>query len=260
VYIDSKGVFQQMSYTIQKSVPSNAVFTDTNTKVTAVGNHYTPAEDTTSQIDAPEGEVVIGLKRDAAGHVVGVVSAAMSGGGGIAVETDPIFSASAAAGITTEHIAEWSGKQDKLVSSTNIKTINGESILGEGDIPIKSGGKEYIIYDEQNNFPNEILFSEYTIQWHPNKVYVANTLIYTCAIYAGGIPAPTDIVGEYSIMFKTFPEDELESFSFPENWLWANGQTPEIKGDTHYELSVVASKLGEDYVYKAVLTPFTNIN
>ena len=29
-----------------------------------------------------------------------------------------------------------SGKQDKLVSGTNIKTINGESVLGSGDITI----------------------------------------------------------------------------------------------------------------------------
>ena len=32
------------------------------------------------------------------------------------------------------------GKQDKLVSGTNIKTINGESILGSGDIEISGGG------------------------------------------------------------------------------------------------------------------------
>lgn len=32
-----------------------------------------------------------------------------------------------------------SGKQDTLVSGTNIKTINGESILGDGDITIEGG-------------------------------------------------------------------------------------------------------------------------
>lgn len=31
-------------------------------------------------------------------------------------------------------------KQDTLVSGTNIKTINGETILGEGDITIQAGG------------------------------------------------------------------------------------------------------------------------
>lgn len=36
--------------------------------------------------------------------------------------------------------AQLSGKQDTLVSGTNIKTINGETILGAGDITIQGGG------------------------------------------------------------------------------------------------------------------------
>jgi hypothetical protein len=42
-------------------------------------------------------------------------------------------------GYLTEH-QDISGKQDVLVSGQNIKTINGEDILGEGDIVIKGGG------------------------------------------------------------------------------------------------------------------------
>lgn len=34
------------------------------------------------------------------------------------------------------------GKQDELVSGENIKTVNGESLLGEGDIEIQSGGMD----------------------------------------------------------------------------------------------------------------------
>lgn len=34
----------------------------------------------------------------------------------------------------------WSAKQDALVSGTNIKTINGESLLGAGNITIEGGG------------------------------------------------------------------------------------------------------------------------
>lgn len=34
-------------------------------------------------------------------------------------------------------------KQDKLISGTNIKTINGQSILGSGNIPISGGGSSY---------------------------------------------------------------------------------------------------------------------
>jgi hypothetical protein len=41
--------------------------------------------------------------------------------------------------VITAH-QDISGKQDKLVSGTNIKTINGTSLLGSGDIVISGGG------------------------------------------------------------------------------------------------------------------------
>jgi hypothetical protein len=56
------------------------------------------------------------------------------------IETDPIFSDSAASAITEDDIEEWSGKQDALVSGTNIKTINNASILGPGNLIIGEGG------------------------------------------------------------------------------------------------------------------------
>ena len=37
-------------------------------------------------------------------------------------------------GITTEDIDNWNNKQERLVSGVNIKTIDGQSILGSGDI------------------------------------------------------------------------------------------------------------------------------
>lgn len=88
-------------------------------------------------------------------------------------ETDPVFQASAASGITEQNIIDWdakldssaltqyytsaqtdtaisnatSGKQDTLVSGTNIKTINNQSLLGSGNIEIQggSGGGSNII-------------------------------------------------------------------------------------------------------------------
>ena len=67
-------------HTVETNVPSSAVFTDT--KVTAVGNHYAPAEDSSAQLSASASgasaawsiDVVKGvtLKRDAKGHVTGV--------------------------------------------------------------------------------------------------------------------------------------------------------------------------------------------
>ena len=80
-------------------------------------------------------------------------------------ETDPVFQASAASGISEQDISNWnakldssaltpyytsaqtdnaisnatSGKQDTLVSGVNIKTINNESLLGSGNIVIEGG-------------------------------------------------------------------------------------------------------------------------
>lgn len=42
--------------------------------------------------------------------------------------------------VTSSDKSTWSGKQDALVSGTNIKTINNESILGSGNITISGGG------------------------------------------------------------------------------------------------------------------------
>lgn len=47
--------------------------------------------------------------------------------------------------VTASDKTTWNGKQDALVSGTNIKTINNESILGSGNITIQGGdvsGKE----------------------------------------------------------------------------------------------------------------------
>lgn len=43
-----------------------------------------------------------------------------------------------------------SSKQDALVSGTNIKTINGESILGSGDIAVGGGGNLFTAYSKHN--------------------------------------------------------------------------------------------------------------
>lgn len=42
--------------------------------------------------------------------------------------------------VTSAEKAAWNSKQDALVSGTNIKTINGETLLGEGNIEIQGGG------------------------------------------------------------------------------------------------------------------------
>lgn len=78
----SAGVPTALSYTIEKSVPSNAVFTDT--KVTSVGNHYTPSADSASALNVDASSTTsaswastslvtgVNISRDARGHVTGL--------------------------------------------------------------------------------------------------------------------------------------------------------------------------------------------
>lgn len=48
-------------------------------------------------------------------------------------------------------VSELSGKQDALVSGTNIKTINNQSILGSGNITISGGGSGTVTGVKMNN-------------------------------------------------------------------------------------------------------------
>lgn len=67
-------------------------------------------------------------------------------------ETDPVFAASAAHGISSSDITAWNAKQEALVSGTNIKTVNNQSLLGSGNITIGgSGGTSD--YDQLSNRP-----------------------------------------------------------------------------------------------------------
>lgn len=103
--------FENTSYTLGKSVPSDAAFTDQS--VTAVGNHYTPSADSNAQLTASisgtagsyalntEYTVLTGVKaqRDAKGHITGLTYTAQkikdtnttyTGSGGITVNNGTI--------------------------------------------------------------------------------------------------------------------------------------------------------------------------
>lgn len=85
------------------------------------------------------------------------------------------------------------------------------------------------------------------------NVYVIPNAISSLSV---AIAEPTDgvLVKDYIIHF--FTDASVSSFSFPDELLWANGNVPTIEESTAYELSVVATSIGEGYVYKGVLTVF----
>lgn len=165
--------------------------------------------------------------------------------------------------VITAH-QDISGKQDKLVSGSNIKTINGQSLLGSGNITIEGGGgsssgsqKELVAVQASSG---SLAFNEYRqLLFEPNKIYYCTNAIME-SISIMNVTPPTSDVGEYSLHF--FTEADLHigiMLDIPSDWLWANGVIPTIESGFPYELSVVATKQGNSFVYKAALTPFKSV-
>lgn len=74
-------------------------------------------------------------------------------------------------------------KQDTLVSGTNIKTVNGNSLLGTGNIEISGGGGTVINYgptlpDAGEDYANQLFIVQ---QGFPDKV-----TLYKCIVYNQG--------------------------------------------------------------------------
>ena len=109
-------------------------------------------------------------------------------------ETDPVFTASAAHGISTADITNWNSKQAALVSGTNIKTINNQSILGNGNI------------DVDNIFIVDIGVSTY------NDIYQA--YIDGKTLFAKDSNGSIDSYEEYWLSFTNYnSSDDMITFS-----------------------------------------------
>ena len=178
VYIAADGTPTQIS------VPSNAVFTDTDTKVTAVGNHYAPAEDSQAEQDASGGtatqlptsstgtlvQVVTGIKMDAKGHVTGVVSKGLwspdnnttytnvklgSGTASATLGTSPAFTASLSnytlSGGNGGFIAIRFSKNVPASATLNVNSTGANAIYYKGAAitagVIQSGDTAFMMYN-----------------------------------------------------------------------------------------------------------------
>lgn len=136
--------------------------------------------------------------------------------------------------ITTHQ--DISGKQDKLVSGTNIKTINGESILGSGNIVISGGsssdGSEYA-----GNYPKQYLYTVDTHYLDPNIYYIFGYQYHSDLIsFALNPPTNANIMNEYMCAF--FSSNTLP-LSVPSNIKWANEDVPDIESGYTYIISIV---------------------
>lgn len=117
------------------------------------------------------------------------------------------------------------GKQEQLVSGTNIKTINGESILGSGDITVSVDLDGFINQEDLANYHK--YQSPYVVDWsadqsgtisHPGYYYFSDPTYLNLS----GLPA--NPMGVYSIVLDNFSEDSSLNIVYPTNFRWTNGE------------------------------------
>ena len=127
---------------------------------------------------------------------------------GTDIETDPIFTASIAHTLEQEDLDYWSSKQDQLVSGDNIKTINGISILGDGNLIIGENGVTAtdvrvndisITSDGMANLSVDGVYDAVT-----NKIVTENSLLTLKNEISNNIPTLIDYV-TYNIESFTNP-------------------------------------------------------
>ena len=113
-------------------------------------------------------------------------------------------------------------KQDKLNSGSNIKTINGASILGDGNL--KVGVKQITTTTAS------------TITLSPN-VYYKKTNISSAITITFAPESDTTIMNEYFIEFTTASTGT--SVTLPNTVKWIDGITPTFENNCTYQISVV---------------------
>lgn len=133
--------------------------------------------------------------------------------------------------VITSH-QDISGKQDKLVSGTNIKTINGTSLLGSGNITISGGGGSSSgsgAYSEVNHGTSDTTFT-----LTPNTFHVweeVSALTLTLGSETAGV------ANEFLFQFTSGAT--ATTLTLPDDIKWANDSAPTIAENKIYQVSIL---------------------
>lgn len=135
--------------------------------------------------------------------------------------------------VITEH-QDLSDYQPKLVSGTNIKTINGESILGSGNITISggsggssSGGSG--AYAEVNHDTSDTTFT-----LTPNTFHVWDEVASLDLSFGA---ETSGVANEYLFQFTSGAT--ATTLTLPDDIKWANDNVPTIAENMIYQISVL---------------------
>ena len=123
------------------------------------------------------------------------------------------------------------GKQDKLVSGTNIKTINGTSILGSGNITISGGssGGGSGAYAEVNHGTSDTTFT-----LTPNTFHVWDE-VASLTLTLGS--EQSGVANEFLFQFTSGAT--ATTLTLPDDIKWANDSAPTIAENMIYQVSIL---------------------
>ena len=131
-------------------------------------------------------------------------------------ETDPIFSASAAAGITSNDITNWNNKQERLRGT--IGYMYRANVSGSGNLSIQGNSGQ---------FPRIDAAGSYTVKTKMSS----NTANYTLSVNFGGVT--------YNVTSNNGVIEDERSLTLPAGATWSGSVTP-VASNTILEVCVIS--------------------
>lgn len=106
-----------------------------------------------------------------------------------------------------------------------------------------------------NQINIEEIDSVWELELNPNTIYISTGLNHGLSISNIVPPLNGALTAQY-IVHCNIATGGSDGIVVPDTVRWANGVLPDISSGGEYELSVVATKSGDNYIYKAILTRF----
>ena len=119
--------------------------------------------------------------------------------------------------------SDLTNKQETLVSGSNIKTINGQNIMGSGDLKVGTMTVTTTTASTMSLSPN-IYYRNTSTSLSSLSISLNNTTDNT-------------ITNEYIVEFTT--SSSGTTISLPNTIKWSNGEMPTFEANTTYQISII---------------------
>lgn len=153
--------------------------------------------------------------------------------------------------VTTSDKLNWNGKQDVLVSGVNIKTINGNSLLGSGNIEIQGGSGSGITSGEVQTMINESISgktneSDFSAHTADTSIHLTSGEVQTQIDSSISGKLDTDVYSAYTAATDSVINGKMNTADFniysaatetkidakPNVWMGTPSQWRDISGST----------------------------